>query len=205
MFHMWLSFATAFTSAFKSSDWTQKIIQVHDDSPLLSTDISTNNNHVGIQSNSLQSCTMIQNTVWMNFECEGKRKGTNSQTFAILCNKNWEGCDRLAIQSMWILDEQLWAFFSVYFFFRFLKNIPVAWKCSWYWLLATLFYCYYFFNGQESSLALTVIALPLKAPQARILRIIYAPEPLIIMPHRYNKIDSFRESAVLYLSWLTVL
>lgn len=38
MFQMWLSFATAFTSALKSSDWTQKIIQIHDDLPLLTTD-----------------------------------------------------------------------------------------------------------------------------------------------------------------------
>lgn len=39
MFPMWLSFATAFTSAYKSSDSTQKIIQIHDDLPLLTTDL----------------------------------------------------------------------------------------------------------------------------------------------------------------------
>lgn len=35
--------------------------------------------------------------------------------------------------------------------------------------------------------------------------IMYAPEPLVVMPHCYNKIDHFWESAMLYLSWLTML
>lgn len=41
VFQMWLSFATASTSAYKSSDWTQNIIQIHDDLPLWTTDLPT--------------------------------------------------------------------------------------------------------------------------------------------------------------------
>lgn len=96
MFQMRLSFATAFTSAYKSSDWTQKTIQIHE--VFASIDYSPNSNPVGAQSNSLQRYTKTKHSsseLWVGKERE------HLFYYAI---QNWEGVWLLAIQSTTVMD-----------------------------------------------------------------------------------------------------
>lgn len=102
MIEMWLSFATAFTSAFKSSDWTQKMIQIHDDSPLLTTDL--NNNPAGTQSNSLQSRTKTKHGL---NECEEGQERVKLS--ALLCNMR-------ALQSTMAMDIR-WTVVGLFYVF----------------------------------------------------------------------------------------
>lgn len=86
--------------------WTQKIIQIHDDLPLLTTD--WNKSPVGIQSKSLQSCTNTKHSLNELWVWRGKG---NSQ---ILCS-----IMQYKTESMmaWILDEQFWAYFVFFYVF----------------------------------------------------------------------------------------
>lgn len=94
MFQMWLSFATAFTSAYKSSDWIQNIIQIHDDLPLLTTVPTTILSKVIIY-----KVAQRQNTVWMNFWVLRGKGGQTLEHLLYYVIQNWEVHDCLAIQS----------------------------------------------------------------------------------------------------------
>lgn len=85
MFQMRLSFATAFTSAYKSSDWTQKTIQIHEVLPLLTTVPTAILLELKVI---LYKGTQRQNTVRVNFEWERKEN-----TCSIMQYKTERGYD----------------------------------------------------------------------------------------------------------------
>lgn len=107
MFQMWLSFAAAFTSAFKSSDWTQKTIQIQDDLPLLPSAVPT---PILLEFKViLYKVAQRRNTVPMNLEW--KRRGNTS---SIMWYKTERGYDCLAIQSTVAMDIW-WPIFYVFY------------------------------------------------------------------------------------------
>lgn len=165
MFQMWLSFATAFTSASKSSDWTQKIMQIHGDLPLLTTDSTDYRLTVPTVPSLLEFKVMLykvaqrQNTAWMNFEC-GEEK--EREHLLIMQYKTERGYDCLAIHSTMAMNIR-WTVADRSF--PILQNNLVAWKQSLCWFFSLSPHTSFFspVDQQEESLALTVIALPVNS------------------------------------------
>lgn len=115
VFQMWLSFATASTSAYKSSDWTQNIIQIHDDLPLWTTDLPTTTLLEFKVIFFFYKVPQRQNTFKINFECgEEKGKGQLSNTCSITQYRTERGYD-CAIQSTMAIKIR-WTVMDLVFF-----------------------------------------------------------------------------------------